>query len=58
MSWLRGQGRLANLSFVGAVVGFVVSVIVSTVLFGISLSIDRNDGRGCIVCCGSSRCWC
>ena len=44
MAWLRGNGRIAgDYGLVGALVGFVVSLIVFVVMMGISLRVDRGE---------------
>ena len=51
MSIMRGNGRVAmDYAFWGAVVGFVVSVLVSVVMIFWSLRIDRRNGGGCMGC--------
>ena len=52
MSLMRGSGRIAaDYGFMGAVIGFVVSLIVFAILIGQSLRIDRSakasTGMGC-----------
>ena len=52
MAWRRYGGRVAtNYGFAGAVIGFVVSVIMFVVLVGLSLWAERGERTGrCVGC--------